>query len=308
MGAAIPLRDGGFLPIRRESPTMDARRSRLAPLAALVALVVVAGPARALEGYQPARPDAPPVTPENLLANELFWPYRAELTEAWRPKGQGKLLPAGSRGVLVRVESPREARIDFGRDGVHPVPVDVTDLVEGANQVRRGERPKPAPNLVHAIGPRLTDSASETPRHVAFPEVFRPLGFLAVFADPEAEGFEELAAALAPLHERHGVWTVLFPQGGHADPQVREKLRSLDWTVPFVRDFLVEGYTRSRLPEGTPLPAVMLQTPEGRLLFQAPWKPEVTSRLRSSLDAAFGDDAAAPASTAGSEKEPTPRP
>ncbi len=68
---------------------------------------------------------------------------------------------------------------------------------------------------------------------------------------------------------------------------MRERLRSLGWKVPFVYDHLAEAYTRSLLHADTALPAVVLQTREGRVLFQSEWKADVASRLEGALDAAF---------------------
>lgn len=261
----------------------------------LLSALLPAHVAAAFPPYVAADPSAPVVTEQNLLANERFWPYQLELTRSWQPDGRAQPLPAGTRGVLVRVEDSGAARIDFGRHGRYEVPVARTDLVALANRIRRGELDKLAPNFVHAIGPRLADSASESPRSVAFDDVFEPPGFLAVFADPDAVGFGELAAALAPLHGRHGVWTVLFPQGGHPDLEVREQLRALEWRVPFVFGYMTEGYTRSRLQEGSPLPFLMLQTREGRVVFQEPWRTGVVPELTSAVDRTFASNPAATA-------------
>jgi hypothetical protein len=157
--------------------------------------------------------------------------------------------------------------------------------------VRRGELHKMGPNFALAIGNRVFHPAVLQP--VGFPTVAERPGFLCVFADPGAEGFAELATALAPLHDRHGVWTILFPQGDHPDAQMGKKLGSLQWTVPVVYDFLSEAYTRTLIDEKTPLPALLLQTNEGRvLLLQSAWKAEAVPALTAALDAAFGGTSA----------------
>jgi len=239
--------------------------------------------------YRAADPDAPPVTRANLLHSERFWPYRVALTFPYKPAGREKPLPVGLQGILVRVEEAGDVmRVDFTRDGKHRVPVDVTDVVERANQVRAGELPKIAPNFVHAIGPRLVDAEAEQIRFYDFAATFEPSGFLAVFVDPRAPGFAELAKSLVPLRGRHRVLTVLFPQGRYPDVETREQLRTLGWPVPFLLDQYAEGYTRSRLDEETRLPAVMLQTPDGRVVYQSSWKPDVVPELTRALDAEFG--------------------
>jgi hypothetical protein len=87
--------------------------------------------------------------------------------------------------------------------------------------------------------------------------------------------------------------TILFPQGQHDDLATRERLRKLGWPVPYLADFLSEPYTRTLLVEGTPFPYVMLQTAEGRVVYQGVWKRELEPQLGSALDGAFGSHMAA---------------
>lgn len=223
------------------------------------------------------------VAEANLLANERFWPYQVALARD------------GSVGVLIRVEAGGVARVDFGRDGTREVPVEETDLVERANAVRLGRLEKLAPNFTLAIGPRLLDPAGDELAPLPFPAALEKRGFLCVFADPGAAELADLARALAPLSGRHGVLTILFPQGEHPDAAVRETLRGLGWAVPFVRDHLAEAYTRTLLREGTSLPALLLQTPEGRVVFQSGWRPGASAELEAALEREF---ARAPAQAA----------
>jgi hypothetical protein len=243
--------------------------------------------------HEVADPDAPAVTGENLLASERFWPYQVALVEPWTPEGRAQPLQPGTRGVLIRVEASGRARIDFGRNGRHAVPLGVTDLLQGANRIRRGEERKAGPNFALAIGSKLVDPESDRLAPFGLPRALGRPGFLCVFADPDADDFAGLAAALAPLQERHGVLTILFPQGQHPDARVRDRLRALDWSVPFAYDFLAEAYSRSLLPDASPLPALLLQTDEGRLLFQSPWRAGIVPELASALDEAFGTARAA---------------
>jgi len=223
------------------------------------------------------------ITEQTLLESERDWPYHVALV---KPFGT---LKAGTAGVLIRVEPRGLARIDFGRNGLFEVPVGATDVVERANRVRRGEVTKKAPNFVLAVAPRLVDSAAEPPRGYSFERAGLQRGFLTVFADPRAKEFPELAKALAPLAERKGLLTILLPQGAHPDPEVYETLRALDWRVPFVYSHLTEPYTRSLLPDKAPRPTLLLQTPEGRVLFLSPWQPGAVAKLSAALDALLGD-------------------
>jgi hypothetical protein len=271
---------------------MGAARLRwvFVPLAASI----FAASAAAEFSYVAADPGAPPVTRENLMTSERFWPYQVELRAAGEAEGGGPPLSAGSQGVLVRVDASGRARIDFGRDGVLEVPIESTDVVERANQVRLGELWKPAPNLVHAIARRLVDPKSDVLQSIDFLAAYQPPGFLVVFADPIGADFAELAAALAPLRDRHGVMTLLCPQGAQrVAARTIERLRALDWSVPFVRDDYAPGYTASLLPDGGAPPAIALLTREGRVVFSSPWRPGLAADLTSALDGEFARDVAA---------------
>jgi hypothetical protein len=247
-----------------------------------------AGAEGALPAHNAADPKAPVVAPANLLSSERFWPYQTSLTRAWKPDGSERTLAPGIPGVLIRVEPGGIARIDFGRDGLHAVPVAETDVIERANAVRRGELRKLAPNFVLAIGPRLADPMSTAGPVRAFDlaRVSEHRVFLCVFADP-AE-LDALRGALEPLAARSGLLTILFPQGEYPDATVRDRLRALGWSVPFVLDHLSEPYARTLLLPGTRLPAVLLQTGEGRVLFQKTWSERVGRDLMTAVDEALG--------------------
>jgi hypothetical protein len=271
------------------------RLSRLLCACSLLWVLAASGAAAAeLPPYAAADPDAPVVTEASLLAADRFWPYHVSLIAPWQPGGATRPLPAGARGVLIRVEPDGRARIDFGRDGLYGVPLAATDAVELANRVRRGEADKTLPNFVMALGPRLVDAAGDSMRPLPLEVTAAQRGFLTVFADPRAEAFAELAAALAPLRDRGGVMTVVLPQARLPDAQVRERLRALGWPVPFVFDHLAEIYARTLLDEAASLPWVALQTREGRLLFASPWNQDVTQRLADALEAAFPDNSMEP--------------
>ena len=254
--------------------------------------------AATLPAYQPKDPTSAEVTAKNLLASDRFWPYQLAVTQAIPAGEQNKALEAGAVGVLIRVEDGGVARIDFGRDGMHRVPIVKTDLVERANRVRRGELEKIAPNFVLAIGPRLVDAASATLQPLPFPDVAAGLGMLSVFADPDAKDFSALAMSLAPLSQRPGLFTILFPQGPHPDAGVRDQLRALQWPVPFVYDHLSEAYTKSLIDAGAALPVVLLQTRDGRILYQSSGRAIDAGELGAAIDRSLPPAAAEAAAKA----------
>lgn len=260
-------------------------RDRLPSVGVIVPLLLALGAV--------AWAESEPVTAVNLLASERFWPYRVALTERLPVPGRAEPLAAGTTGVLIRVEPSGLPRVDFGGAGKYELPLATTDLLERANRIRRGELAKEEPNFVHAIKARMLDSASETLRTLPMDVASARQRFLCVFADPDGEGFAALAGALAPLREREDLMTIFLPQGQHGDASVRDRLRALGWTVPFLPDFLSEPYTRTLLAEMAPMPYVLLHTSEGRVIFQGPWSVESFEALRAALDAASAPTAAA---------------
>lgn len=224
-------------------------------------------------------PAAPVVTAQNLLASERFWPYQTALVRDWQGDAGAPALPAGSLGVLIRVEPSVRARIDFGRDGIHAVPLDATDLLRRAEGVRRGEIEKRASNLVWSLGPRLLDGAAALPRPLRLETLAAYTRFLCVFADPGDPALVELAAALRSRLARPDLLTIFFPLGEHPDATVLARLHSLEWPAAYLADHLADAYARSLGDRRGPGPVIQLLSREGRLEFEGLWSPETRAGL-----------------------------
>ena len=250
------------------------------------ALAVAEPPGEVLPVYDAAAPEEPRITEAALLDAERFWPYRVALTSAWRSEAAATTLREGTVGVLIRAQQGGLARVDFGRHGLYELPVARTDLVERANQVRRGERRKMAPNFVLALGPRLLEPGPSHPRSVRMSQVFEERWFLTVFSGPREERLRELAEGLRSLASVPGLMTILLPQGELPDPEMARRLREVDWPISFVMDHLSESYMRTLLREDFELPSVMLQTAEGRVLLESPWREGLAGAVRDALETA----------------------
>ena len=100
---------------------------------------------------------------------------------------------------------------------------------------------------------------------------------------PTAPALAALAEAVAPLAAEAGFLTAFFPQGRHPDGEVFERLRTLGWPTPFVMDWLSEGYTQAHLGAATDPPRVLVQTPEGRVLFRSEWREGAATDLAAAL-------------------------
>src|SRR4029450_1814282 len=116
-------------------------------------------------------------TQAKVYEQERYWPAIVALTQEWLPAGETKPLKAQYRGTLVRVEADGRVRIDFGRHGKHDIPMDHTDLVQRANEVRAGTRTKLAQNFVLRVGNTLVDSSSQPMRPTTIAEIAGASGY-----------------------------------------------------------------------------------------------------------------------------------
>lgn len=211
------------------------------------------------------------ITAANVYEHEKDWPAIVALTQEWTPPGEERVLQKGYQGALVRVTAEGDPRIDFGRHGKHVVPSYRTDLVEAANAVREGRAFKGGPNFLRQIGTRLVDSESDVMRPVKSVDVAGFDAYLCVFADPTTEEFRTLAGRLSRATADTNIQSILFPQSlGREDLHVvKERLGAAEWRVPFAYPHLSEDYTQSILGLDAKTPALLLVSPEGRILYSA---------------------------------------
>ena len=237
---------------------------------------------RVVDGlYAAAEPTAPVVDLENLYASERFWPHQIRLVEDWKPAGWEGDFGWGM-GVLLRVRADGTLRVDFSRFGKHWIPAEVTDVIERANEIRLGTGHKFGPNLLMALKNRLLDPSGQTLREIPNDLMERRL-FLLVFADPRAEDFPALAEGLAPLAREADVEVVLLPQGGHRDSHVYKACHDAGWRGSFLLDRFSPAYSEGLLDVSARLPFLQLATPEGRLVWEAPWTAVAPAIVRERL-------------------------
>ena len=223
--------------------------------------------------------DQGPITAENLSVRDDYWPHRVQLTSPWTP-ASGEAV--GTKGVLMRVVSAEFARIDFGRAGIHDVPIAVTDLLLRSNEVREQGSDSRIGNLTRMIGRALGD-----PRHEPWRAYRRSkvagLDILLVSAPLEAALLREMAEPLTRIDERVGVRVVLLVQGETSSEEIFRLLHEIGWTTPFLLQRHVQVATHGYLNEARTLPWLGLFTPNGRVLHQGPWPSD--GDLEEFLDA-----------------------
>jgi hypothetical protein len=233
-----------------------------------------------------AEADEVKITAANVYDHERHWPNIVALSRSWSAPGADQPLKPRHRGALVRLEPDGRARIDFGRHGVHEIPLEATDLLERTAEVRSGARHKASANFVLSVGTRLVDATRPTPEALPSIALANADAFVCVFADPRGEAFAGLVLPLAELAGLEGVGLILFPQGV-ADVElsvVHERLRSLSWPAPYAYPRLTPDHIRSLLGAWPGTATALLLTPEGRVLARTDLEnPRAFSALRKAL-------------------------
>lgn len=230
--------------------------------------------------HDASAPSQAPVTLADAASRDFFWPYHVALTQ---PLSDAPSVPIGMPGVLIRVETDQRALIDFGRDGLHHVPLADTDLVARAETIRLGHTHKEAPNFTYMIGARLIRSDSEKPAQLPFAAAVGHQAFLCLFVPTEGESLEMIMRDLAPLLPHPGLLPILFPLGEATDLSIHARLRAAGQTWAYVHDHLADSYATSLLPKDLTPPTLLLVNNEGRLLHAAPWSASAANELAEQL-------------------------
>ncbi|MBK7948314.1 MAG: hypothetical protein IPK00_06135 [Deltaproteobacteria bacterium] len=224
------------------------------------------------------------LTAENIDEHEHLWPTNVALIAGWTPEAGGAPLKAGYRGALIRVEENGRVRVAFGRHGNHEVPIERTDLVERANQVRRGELHKVAPCFLAHFGTQFIEVLGKEVSPVQTPRIAHAKQFLLILADPREPGFEEEAKALVPLRDENPDLQILYFPIGLAHQEiapVRDALSRSALMVPFAYPAAADVHARALFGSVPKSAEAVLITPEGRILERAPLDaPDLADRIR----------------------------
>ena len=208
------------------------------------------------------------ITRENILENERYWPDIVAMVEPWTAPDSERLIKQGYRGALIRVDELGRTRIAFGRHGNHDIPLELTDLISRANDVKAGSRYKIAPNFLAQFGTQFVHPSSEEMIPYPLLELARSNRFLCIFANPRGEGFAELARQLSSLGSSPGVQMLFFPLAMKRDETqvARDLLKAASLPTPFAYPEAAEVHARTLLGEVPTAAYALLVSSEGRLL------------------------------------------
>ena len=220
------------------------------------------------EGYDPSERESAVVDSSNWNASERFWPYRVSLTPPASASGEAGAMRL--EGVVVHLDSTGRIRVDLGRDGVRTVPLESTDFLARANEVRLGSRTKLAPNFILAYGNRLLDVSNDPIRALRIDSLAGSRFFICLLAHPHDSRLPEWTEATRQLTEAvDGVVAIFFPL---PDPVIEttgglNRLHEADWPGFVMMAQYALPY-RLSLWDGDPTqPLLMAFSPERHLLF-----------------------------------------
>ena len=178
---------------------------------------------------------------ESLPGHSDFWPPKIHLTEDVETR-KGT-LSAGQRGVLLRIEGgPAIAVVDFGRDGIHEVPLDKTDALATARRIKDGEKDKPLPNYLSMLGPpKLFHAVEGKMKAISLHETGDWKGFFLLYLSVEDLDWAALAGLLQEnkdLIRKTGLQPLLLPLSRVEDAELFQKIREHSLPVAVMHGFL----------------------------------------------------------------------
>lgn len=217
------------------------------------------------QSYDFATPDAAAITSENVYERDRYWPDQVVLPEPVELESGNETRP-NQRAIVIRLLEPGdEVLLDFGRGGVHTVPIEQTDFVERAEAMRTGERTQIAPNLVLALSSRLVDPDGENPVGYQYDHAKGWDAFALIVAAPAQLDFEALKPVIEGLWEA-GVHPIWIPLDRESDVRVWKPLYDHQVNLPYVFRHFAEPYVNVLGIDDLEPPYYMLMTENGKLL------------------------------------------
>lgn len=204
-----------------------------------------------------------------------YWPQYVELKQ--RLEISGSFLRADRKAVLIRLIDESVGLVDFGRQGVHEIPLEVTDFAERFDDLRYGRAFKRLPNVFEMLGPRMLKEAQgelETLKFVGDDavETFRFTGVLFVYlpADLEfpANSKSEFSEVMS-IASGAEIAVLVIPQAPISQTTLKENLlgKGLE-NFYLLYDFVVSGYIDSLVHRPNEQFLCVLTDPDGKVIFR----------------------------------------
>lgn len=235
------------------------------------------------------RVEAAVMESKDIYNDSALWPARAALTAEWTAPSNGRMLSKGAEGVLIRLEpgSPIEALIDFGRRGLHRIPIEQTDVVERARKLSSGDMNKEFPNWSLMLGRGFSKIAPGSGGlNIEVKALLPYRHLLIVYLDDNPEDMRAVAEELAAdteLYATTKTFVVVFPREDFAASGVSTVIEAMKGNgleeIAFMAPHVSEPYARSidhRIPG---YPACVLADVEGKTLYEPGIEPRTVEAM-----------------------------
>lgn len=223
---------------------------------------------------------APSLTDSAVYDNSALWPQRAALTADFDTidSDASRTIPSGREAVLIRLEpgEPIHALLDFGRLGLHSVPLAQTDVLTRAEKIKNGDEEKEIPNWTMMIGrgfSKLNHGTGQGGSSVPLSDLEGIKRFLIVYLDSDVEAMQatgELLDQYAEIFEANSILPVIFgigrfPTIGEA-PYMRTLRENGLEPYIFIVPHVSAPYARSMAHGISKGPGIILVDTEGKTL------------------------------------------
>lgn len=194
-------------------------------------------------GYAVEKDDA-------LMERSDAWPPYVTLTG--ETDVDGRLLPAGLRGTLVRLVDSEHGLIDFGRFGGLKLDMHSTDFGMQRQALLSGIEHKRFPNLVEMLGPRMLRIKDGRTVPLLFKNIWSrerdvACGFVFVYLDISDQGFAFLTELLQAIEEKVNaelILPVVLPKTEAQAKSLESELLSRKIEMTFLMGFAAMPYAR----------------------------------------------------------------
>jgi hypothetical protein len=222
-------------------------------------------------------PAAQAIDEHSIYRESALWPPRSALTSDFTSADTDapRTLPAGREAVLIRLEpgDPVHVVLDFGRLGLHHVPLAQTDVLHRARQLAAGETVKDTPNWTMMIG-RGFSRVREVPQKIPLQELNDFRNLLIVYLTDEPESIKaalERVHVLQDLLEATATFPVVFVDEKIArrgeSGTIRKLIDNGLGELPFMAPHVSAPYARSMAHGIQARPSWVLTDVEGKTLY-----------------------------------------
>ncbi len=242
---------------------------------------------------------APSLTESALYDNSALWPPRAALTVDYTSSDADdpRTIPSRREAVLIRLEpdEPIHALLDFGRLGLHSVPLTQTDILERAEKIASGGMEKQTPNWTMMLGrgfSKLHPAPFQGGTNVPLTDLKDVEHFLIVYLDADPEAMRATAELLdqhAEALKEASTLPVIFGTGEFpyiGEPAYMKTLRENGMEKQkFIVPHVSVPYARSMDHSIPGSPAIVLVDAEGKTLYEPGSEATTITAMFTELEA-----------------------